>query len=316
MLRLALDGEPLERLECLSAAFGGDRRLDEIGRAVLGDSEVDRSGGDEQRCRHAEQVFHWCPPMSCYGGDLNAGPTGREDRGAEGRSRRRGRRRPDFFGQKAERASSQTVRRPARQDHDKLKVDGSAAFGDAALRNRETFRPRDAVCSIRQYQTGVPMSTLRRTMMLAAVLWLAFTPLAFDPVAPTGAAGSSAGRDQTAPVACSATRQPEPRAARHHPRTRQGTQRRRARRRETPMAIGDTVSKDVELHPMPTRVGEKGLAGEEPPVLPQGRRARDRRSQGRHDRRRHQVMMIFPGGAQAAARSRPARRSSATSSSQ
>ena len=84
------------------------------------------------------------------------------------------------------------------------------------------------------------------------MLSLAVTTL--DPVAPTGA-WAQAPVERTAPVAT--------------PRVNLNLEQRDTIRElvkelnvtsatpETPMAIGDTVPKDVELHPMPIRVGEK-----------------------------------------------------------
>jgi hypothetical protein len=102
------------------------------------------------------------------------------------------------------------------------------------------------------------MNTIPRTTILAAVLAavlsLAFTPLALDPVAPTGA-WAQAPVERTAPVTA--------------PRVNLSLEQRDTIRElvkelnvtsaapETPMTVGDTVSKEVELHPMPTRVGEK-----------------------------------------------------------
>ena len=97
------------------------------------------------------------------------------------------------------------------------------------------------------------MSMIPRTTILAAILSLALTPLALDPVATTGA-WAQAPVERTAPVV---------------PRVNLSLEQRDTIRElvkelnvasaapETPMTIGDTVSKDIELHPMPTRVGEK-----------------------------------------------------------
>jgi hypothetical protein len=97
------------------------------------------------------------------------------------------------------------------------------------------------------------MSMIPRTTILTAVLSLALTPLALDPVATTGA-WAQAPVERTAPVV---------------PRVNLSLEQRDTIRElvkelnvasaapETPMTIGDTVSKDIELHPMPTRVGEK-----------------------------------------------------------
>jgi hypothetical protein len=98
------------------------------------------------------------------------------------------------------------------------------------------------------------MSMLPRTTILTAVLSLAVTPLAFNPVASTGA-WAQAPVERTAPVAT--------------PRVNLNLEQRDTIRElvkelnvasaapETPMAVGDTVAKNVELHPMPRRVGEK-----------------------------------------------------------
>jgi hypothetical protein len=98
------------------------------------------------------------------------------------------------------------------------------------------------------------MSMLSRTTLLAAVLALAATPLTPNPVVST-AAWAQAPVEKTAPVVT--------------PRVNLSLEQRSTIRElvkelnvqsaapETPMTIGDTVSKDVELHPMPTRVGEK-----------------------------------------------------------
>ncbi len=98
------------------------------------------------------------------------------------------------------------------------------------------------------------MSIVRKAASLAAVLSLGVTPLALAPVASTGA-WAQAPVERTAPVAV--------------PRVNLSLEQRDTIRElvkelnvasvkaETPMSIGDTVPKDVELHPMPTRVGEK-----------------------------------------------------------
>ena len=91
----------------------------------------------------------------------------------------------------------------------------------------------------------IPMSTLRRTMMLAAALWLV-----------VAGAAAQVPTDRTAPV---------PVAPKISLSLEQrGTIRELVKElevasaaRETPMAIGDTVPKEVALHPMPARVGEK-----------------------------------------------------------
>jgi Protein of unknown function (DUF1236) len=98
------------------------------------------------------------------------------------------------------------------------------------------------------------MSIFPRTTILAAGLSLAVSPLALNPVAPT-AAWAQAPVERTAPIVT--------------PRVNLNLEQRDTIRElvkeldvtsaaaETPMTIGDTVPKDVELHPMPTRVGEK-----------------------------------------------------------
>jgi hypothetical protein len=98
------------------------------------------------------------------------------------------------------------------------------------------------------------MSIFPRTTIVAAVLSLAVTPLALNPVIST-AAWAQAPVERTAPVVT--------------PRVNLNLEQRDTIRElvkdlnvtsaapETPMAIGDTVPKDVELHAMPTRVGEK-----------------------------------------------------------
>jgi hypothetical protein len=101
------------------------------------------------------------------------------------------------------------------------------------------------------------MSMLPRTTILAAVLAaipsLAFTPLALDPVAPTGA-WAQAPVERTAPVTARVNLSLEQRdTIRELVKELNVT----SAAPETPMAVGDTVPKDVELHPMPTRVGEK-----------------------------------------------------------
>jgi hypothetical protein len=90
-----------------------------------------------------------------------------------------------------------------------------------------------------------PMSTLSKTMMLAAILWLA-----------VAGASAQAPADPTAPVLVA-------------PKINLSLEQRDTIRElvkelnvasaapETPMAIGDTVPKEVSLLPMPTRVGEK-----------------------------------------------------------
>jgi hypothetical protein len=89
----------------------------------------------------------------------------------------------------------------------------------------------------------IPMSTLPKTTMLAAALWFAV-------------AGASAQAPGNAPVLVA-------------PKISLSLEQRDTIRElvkeldvasaapETPMAIGDTVPKEVSLHPMPTRVGEK-----------------------------------------------------------
>jgi Protein of unknown function (DUF1236) len=98
------------------------------------------------------------------------------------------------------------------------------------------------------------MNIVRKAASLAAVLSLGMTPLALAPVASTGA-WAQAPVERTAPVAL--------------PRVNLSLEQRDTIRElvkelnvasvkaETPMTIGDAVPKDVELHPMPTRVGEK-----------------------------------------------------------
>ena len=98
------------------------------------------------------------------------------------------------------------------------------------------------------------MSIVRKAASLAAVLSLGVTSLALAPVASTGA-WAQAPVERTAPVAAQ--------------RVNLSLEQRDTIRElvkelnvasvasETPMTIGDTVPKDVELHPMPTRVGEK-----------------------------------------------------------
>jgi hypothetical protein len=100
----------------------------------------------------------------------------------------------------------------------------------------------------------VPMSIVPKTTILAAVLWLGVIPYALSPVASAGA-WAQAPVERTAPLATSRVNLSleqrdiirelvkELNAASAAP--------------ETPMTIGDTVPKDVELHPMPMRVGEK-----------------------------------------------------------
>ena len=98
------------------------------------------------------------------------------------------------------------------------------------------------------------MSIVPKTTILAAVLSLGVTPLALSPGRIDRSLGSGAGRADR---------------ARRRPRVNLSLEQRDTIRElvkelnvasaasETPMAIGDTVPKDVELHPMPTRVGEK-----------------------------------------------------------
>ncbi len=98
------------------------------------------------------------------------------------------------------------------------------------------------------------MSIVPKAAILAAVLSLGTTPLALTPVASSGA-WAQAPVERTAPVTT--------------PRVNLSLEQRDIIRElvkeldvasvasETPMAIGDTVPKDIELHPMPTRVGEK-----------------------------------------------------------
>jgi hypothetical protein len=98
------------------------------------------------------------------------------------------------------------------------------------------------------------MSIVRKAANLAAVLSLGVTSLALAPIASTGA-WAQAPVERTAPVAV--------------PRVNLSLEQRDTIRElvkelnvasvapETPVAVGDTVPKDVELHPMPTRVGEK-----------------------------------------------------------
>jgi Protein of unknown function (DUF1236) len=112
---------------------------------------------------------------------------------------------------------------------------------------------RETLLFIRQTK-GSLMSIVRKAASLAAVLSLGATPLALAPVASTGA-WAQAPVERTAPIAV--------------PRVNLSLEQRDTIRElvkelnvasvasETPMAIGDTVPKEVELHPMPTRVGEK-----------------------------------------------------------
>jgi hypothetical protein len=98
------------------------------------------------------------------------------------------------------------------------------------------------------------MSIVPKTTIVAAVISLGVTPLALAPVASTGA-WAQAPVERTAPLAAQ--------------RVNLSLEQRDTIRElvkelnvasaasETPMTIGDTVAKDVELHPMPTRVGEK-----------------------------------------------------------
>jgi hypothetical protein len=98
------------------------------------------------------------------------------------------------------------------------------------------------------------MRMLPRTTILAAVLSLGMAPLALNPVASTGA-WAQAPVEKTAPLAT--------------PRVTLSLEQRDTIRElvkelnvnsaapQTPITVGDTVPKDVELHPMPTRVGEK-----------------------------------------------------------
>jgi hypothetical protein len=91
----------------------------------------------------------------------------------------------------------------------------------------------------------IPMSTFTKTMMLAAALSLA-----------AAGASAQAPADRTDPVLVA-------------PKISLSLEQRDTIRElvkevdaasaapETPMAIGDTVPKDVALHPMPARVGEK-----------------------------------------------------------
>jgi hypothetical protein len=113
----------------------------------------------------------------------------------------------------------------------------------AARRFCSSGKPRAAVMSI------VPKTTI-----FAAVISLGVTPLALAPVASTGA-WAQAPVERTTPLAAQ--------------RVNLSLEQRDTIRElvkelnvasvasETPMTIGDTVSKEVELHPMPTRVGEK-----------------------------------------------------------
>jgi Protein of unknown function (DUF1236) len=91
----------------------------------------------------------------------------------------------------------------------------------------------------------IPMSTLRRTMMLAAALWLV-----------VAGAAAQVPADRTAPVPVA-------------PKINLSLEQRDTIRElvkeldvasaadEAPMAIGETVPKEIPLHPMPARVGEK-----------------------------------------------------------
>jgi hypothetical protein len=142
---------------------------------------------------------------------------------------------------------------PPADDHNKLRAESSRPL---ALLHRARRKPfgRKMLLLNQASQTGVPMSMLPRTTTLAAVLLLAAAPLAFNPVAPTGA-WAQAPVERTAPVAA--------------PRVNLSLEQRNTIRElvkelnvtsaapEAPMTIGDTVPKDIELHPMPTRVGEK-----------------------------------------------------------
>jgi hypothetical protein len=98
------------------------------------------------------------------------------------------------------------------------------------------------------------MSIVPKTTIVAAVISLGVTPLALAPVASTGA-WAQAPVERTAPLAAQ--------------RVNLSLEQRDTIRElvkeldvasvasETPMTIGDTVPNDVELHAMPTRVGEK-----------------------------------------------------------
>ena len=99
------------------------------------------------------------------------------------------------------------------------------------------------------------MSMLPRTTILAAVLSLGVAPLALNPVASTGA-WAQAPVEKTAPLATPrVTLSLEQRDTIRELVKELNVDERGDRRRRSP--IGDTVPKDVELHPMPTRVGEK-----------------------------------------------------------
>jgi hypothetical protein len=132
-----------------------------------------------------------------------------------------------------------------RRDHDKLKVDGRPL---QAMLHRATRKPFDRETLLVHQATTmvIPMSTFPKTMMLAAALSLA-----------VAAASAQAPADRPAPPVMVA------------PTISLSLEQRDTVRElvkevdvanaapETPMAIGDTVPKEVPLHPMPTRVGEK-----------------------------------------------------------
>ncbi len=100
---------------------------------------------------------------------------------------------------------------------------------------------------------------LAQVLSLAIILSLAGIPLVLDPIAPNGVwttkARAQAPVERTVPIVT--------------PRVNLNLEQRDTIRElvkelnvtsaapETPMAIGDTVPKDIELHPLPTRVGEK-----------------------------------------------------------
>jgi hypothetical protein len=132
-----------------------------------------------------------------------------------------------------------------RRDHDKLKVDG---WPLQSMLHRATRKPFDRETILVHQATTmvIPMSTFPRTMMLAAALSLA-----------VAAASAQVPADRPAPPVMVA------------PAISLSLEQRDTIREfvkevdvanaapETPMAIGDTVPKEVPLHPMPARVGEK-----------------------------------------------------------
>jgi Protein of unknown function (DUF1236) len=183
-----------------------------------------------------------------------------------------------------------------------LTLESGRFFVVAAPRKAETFRPQDAFSSSGN-PTVIPMSTLPRTTILAAALSLA-----------VAGAWAEAPADPTAPVLVA-------------PKINLSLEQRDTIRElvkevgvasaapQTPMAIGDTVPNEVELHPLPARIGEKVSKVKNHLFFRKGAEF------AIVDPKDNKIVDViseadFPTANHAATRSRPASGSSATSSSQ